>query len=128
MAIKPPAWCKRAVPVPHGWKHWATSEILLPKTFTQEQIDEFWAEKEGVSAPAAPAPEPVATDEEVHDMIQQGKIEAEMIRFEAEQTSNLESISKRELEDLGREHGVELDRRQSKKSLVTQMKGIITSK
>ena len=122
MAIKPPAWCKRAVPVPHGWKHWATSEILLPKTFTQEQIDEFWAEKEGAPAPAAPAPEPVATDEDVQDMITEGKIQAAMADHE------LSSMSKKQLEDLGREHGVELDRRQSKKSLVTQMKGIIPSK
>jgi uncharacterized membrane protein YebE (DUF533 family) len=122
MAIKPPAWCRRAVPVPHGWKHWATSEILLPKTFTQEQIDEFWAEKEGASAPAAPAPEPVATDEDVQDMITEGKIQAAMA------DSELDAMSKKELENLGREHGVELDRRQSKKSLVTQMKGIITSK
>jgi len=111
MTIKPPAWCSRAVPVPHGWKHWATSEILLPKMFTQEQIAEFWAEKEGVTAPVAPAPvpEPVVVEEasEVHD---------------------LESLSKRQLEELGREHGVELDRRQSKSSLVSQMKDIITSK
>ena len=122
MAIKPPAWCKRAVPVPHGWKHWATSEILLPKTFTQEQIDEFWAEKDEAPAPAAPAPEPVATDEDVQDMITEGKIQAAMA------DSTLDAMSKKELENLGREHGVELDRRQSKKSLVTQMKGIITSK
>ena len=119
MAIKPPAWCRRAVPVLHGWKHWATSEILLPKTFTQEQIDEFWAEKEGA---AAPAPAPVATEEDVQDMITEGKIQAAMADNE------LSSMSKKELEDLGREHGVELDRRQSKKALVEQMKDIIPSK
>jgi hypothetical protein len=124
MAIKPPAWCRRAVPVLHGWKHWATSEILLPKTFTQEQIDEFWAEKEGAAAPVAPAPAPapVATEEDVQDMITEGKIQAAMADNE------LSSMSKKELEDLGREHGVELDRRQSKKALVEQMKDIIPSK
>ena len=124
MTIKPPAWCSRAVPVPHGWKHWATSEILLPKMFTQEQIDEFWAEKEGAAAPVAPAPAPapVATEEDVQDMITEGKIQAGMA------ASALDAMSKKELEDLGREHGVELDRRQSKKALVEQMKGIITSK
>lgn len=120
MTIKPPAWCSKAVPVPHGWKHWATSEILLPKTFTEEQIAEFWAEKEGAPAPVASPP--VATEEDVQDMITEGKIQSAMA------DSLLESMSKKELEDLGREHGIELDRRQSKKSLVTQMKSITTSK
>jgi len=124
MAIKPPAWCRRAVPVPHGWKHWATSEILLPKMFTQEQIDEFWAEKEGAAAPVAPAP--VATEEDVQDMITEGKIQAGMAAAMAD--DDLSSMSKKELETLGREHGVELDRRQSKKALVEQMKDIIPSK
>ena len=55
-------------------------------------------------------------------MITEGKIQAAMA------DSTLDAMSKKELENLGREHGVELDRRQSKKSLVTQMKGIITSK
>ena len=121
MTIKPPAWCRRAVPVPHGWKHWATSEILLPKTFTQEQIDEFWAEKDGAAAPVAPpAPQPfVAADDKA---TVEGKWDAAM------KDQELDSLSKRELETLGREHGVELDRRQSKKSLISQMKGIITSK
>lgn len=118
MAIKPPSWCSKAVPTPRGWKHWATSEILLNKRFSQEQIDEFYAERDGG-----------ATDQEVHDMIQRGKIEAEMARFEAEQaTADLESMSKKELEALGREHGVELDRRKSKKVLVDQMKDIVPSK
>ncbi len=118
MAIKPPSWCTKAVPTPRGWKHWATSEILLNKQFTQEQIDEFYAERDGG-----------AIDQEVHDMIQRGKIEAEMKRFEAEQAAvDLQSMSKRQLEALGREHGVELDRRLSKNALVEQMKDIIPSK
>ena len=50
MAIKPPSWCSRAVPTTRGWKHWATSEILLNKSFTQEQIDEFY----GVTTKAEP--------------------------------------------------------------------------
>ena len=119
MAIKPPAWCSRAVPVPHGWKHWATSEVLLPKKFTQEQIDEFWAEKNGTSAPevveeVAVTAEPVAT--------------AEPITITLEDPSELDSMTKRELEDLGRENGIELDRRQSKKTLVATMKEIVTPK
>lgn len=122
MAIKPPAWCRRAVPVLHGWKHWATSEILLPKTFTQEQIDEFWAEKNGTVT--------VTVTDEVHSTGGETPVyeDVDSITITIDEPSEIESMSKKELEDLGREHGVELDRRQSKKALVEQMKEIITSK
>jgi hypothetical protein len=99
MAIKPPSWCSRAVPTTRGWKHWATSEILLNKSFTQEQIDEFY----GVTTKAEP----------------------EVVAVPEEAPSELDAMSKRELEALGREHGVELDRRSSKKVLVDQMKDIL---
>lgn len=39
--------------------------------------------------------------------------------------SDLEGMSKRELENLGREYGIELDRRYKKSTLVEQMKNII---
>ena len=99
MAIKPPSWCSRAVPTTRGWKHWATSEILLNKSFTQEQIDEFYGETT--------------------------KAEPEVVAVPEEAPSELDAMSKRELEELGREHGVELDRRSSKKGLVRQMKDIL---
>ncbi len=99
MTIKPPSWCSRAVPTTRGWKHWATSEILLNKTFTQEQIDEFY----GVTTKAEP----------------------EVVAVPEEAPSELDAMSKKELEALGREHGVELDRRASKKGLVRQMKDIL---
>jgi hypothetical protein len=121
MPIKPPAWSSKTAPVANGWKHWATSEILLNKRFTQEEIDGFWAEKNG---PAEPL-------EDLTDLITEGKIQAEMIRMAREEVHEpdaLENMSKRELEELGREHGVELDRRKSKKVLVEQMKDIIPSK
>ena len=40
-------------------------------------------------------------------------------------TADLEGMSKRELEELGREYGVELDRRYKKSTLVEKMKNII---
>ena len=62
----------------------------------------------GVSAPApkveaAPAPEPV--------------VEAPV----AEEPTSFEEMSKEELEAYGREHGVELDRRRSKKALIAEL-------
>lgn len=122
MAIKPPAWCSRAVPVPHGWKHWATSEVLLPKKFTQEQIDEFWAEKNGTVT--------VTVTDEVHSTGGETPVyeDVDSITITLEDPSELDSMTKKELEDLGRENGIELDRRQSKKTLVATMKEIVTPK
>ena len=37
----------------------------------------------------------------------------------------MEAMSKVELEALGREHGIELDRRKNKKTLIDTLKGII---
>ena len=98
VTIKPPSWCSKAVPTTRGWKHWATAEILLNKKFTQDQIDDFY----GVTA----------------------------YEFEAEPAvaAVSDSMSKKELEELGREHGIELDRRVSKKTLVGQMLSKLTSK
>ena len=50
-----------------------------------------------------------------------------MKRFEAEQAAvDLQSMSKRQLEALGREHGVELDRRKTRKTLVGQMRDLLS--
>ena len=45
--------------------------------------------------------------------------------FLASMPDDLESMSKRELENLGRDYGIELDRRYKKSTLVEQMKNII---
>ena len=66
-------------------------------------------------------------------MNQEGKIEAAMAAWEDAQEvetdmpmDDLESMTKSELEALGREHGVELDRRQSKSTLVETMRGLLS--
>jgi len=56
---------------------------------------------------AAPAPEPVVEEAPV-----------------AEETSSFEEMNKEELEAYGREHGVELDRRRSRKRLIQELKEI----
>jgi hypothetical protein len=38
---------------------------------------------------------------------------------------SLEEMTKRELEDLGRQHGVELDRRKNKKTLIESVKNLL---
>lgn len=116
MAIKPPGWCANAIPGPNGWTDPNSGEVYASARFTQAQIDEFYGNT-------------AAVDQAIHDDIQNGKIEAAMAAHEEVETDmpvdDLESMSKVELEELGREHGVELDRRKSKKSLVETMRGIL---
>ena len=129
MPIKPPAWCKGAVPVlSKGWVDPNTNELLVSSRFNQAQIDEFYG---------------MPSFEDIQDMNQHGKIEAAMAAMEAAPEvvekdddivadfnqdgiiDNLESMSKIELEALGRENGVELDRRKSKAKLIETLRGFL---
>ena len=123
MAIRPPAWCSGAVPVKNkGWVDPNSGELLVSSRFTQAQIDEFYGipsieevqvVHEEVTAPV----EPTVVDEDewqAEDLNQDGEID------------ELESMTKKELELLGREHGVELDRRKTRASLVSQMRNLLS--
>ena len=125
MTIKPPAWCVGAVPeMKRGWVDPNSNELLVSSRFTQSQIDEFYG---------------VPSFQTIQDMNQEGKIQAEMKRLgysdddttftDVADTPNeldLESMTKKQLEDLGRDHGVELDRRKSKTTLLKTMKVILS--
>jgi len=131
MAIKPPAWCAGAIPeMNKGWVDPNTNELLVSSRFTQAQVDEFYG---------------VPSFEDIQDMNQDCKIEAGMAfadkveptvvdedEWQAEDLNQdgvvdeLESMTKKELELLGREHGVELDRRKNRKSLVSQMRNLLS--
>jgi hypothetical protein len=123
MAIRPPAWCAGAVPERNkGWVDPNSGELLVSSRFTQAQIDEFYGipsieevqvVHEEVTAPV----EPTVVDEDewqAEDLNQDGEID------------ELESMTKKELELLGREHGVELDRRKTRSSLVSQMRNLLS--
>lgn len=126
MAIKPPNWCRGAVPeLNRGWVDPGTNELLVSSRFTQSQIDEFYG---------------MPSFEDIQDMNQEGKIEAAMAaaaRVEEENDDliadlnddgvidNLEQMTKTELESLGRENGVELDRRKSKAKLIETLRGFL---
>jgi hypothetical protein len=117
MAIKPPAWCAHAVPDKNkGWVDPKSGELYKSSRFTQAEVDAF----HGNVTPAAASIVQEATQEDVQDMITEGKIQSAMMDME------LEDMSKVELEELGRENGVELDRRKSKKSLVQAMKTVLS--
>ena len=106
MAITPPAFCKDAVPSLKGWHHPKTNELLKATRHSQDQLDKFFGVVVEKPTPApVPAVEPIAEDVAVPE--------------------DLTSMSKVELEGLAREHGLELDRRLSKKKLLDQVASLV---
>lgn len=110
--IKPPSYKKNAVPSPRGWRHPRTGELLKKQKLTQEQIDEYL----GVGTVSAPEPEVVEIEEEVHEIIEEDETVEDL---------EYEEMTKMELEEIGREHGIELDRREKKSSLIDKLKDTI---
>ena len=97
--IEGPANC---VPTLRGWQR-EDGRIIVRWDFTQEQIDEWHAAQGGqMLTEADPAP-----------------------TLETLNEGDLEDMTKLELEALGRENGVELDRRKNKTTLINTMKGIL---
>ena len=108
--IKPPSYKKNAVPSPRGWRHPRTGELLKKQKLTQEQIDEY------LGVGSEPEPEVVEIEEEVQEIIEDDETVEDL---------EYEEMSKLELEEIGREHGIELDRREKKSSLIDKLKDAI---
>ena len=102
MAITPPAFQKDAVPSLKGWHHPKTNELLKATRHTQAQIDEF----NGITTE-------VVEDEKI------------VIDSTNDIPDDLEAMTKKELEAYAREHGVELDRRLSRKKLLDEVFSLI---
>ena len=104
MAIKPPAWCPGAVPTKRGWEDPHSGELLISQKIPQSWIDS-WHGLPTASEVKAAAP---VVEEFVADI-------------------DPWSMTKKQLEELGREHGHELDRRHSKADLIDELEeaGII---
>jgi len=111
--IKAPGWCPNAIPTLKGWKHHVRPEILKPAKLTQEQIDEYNGVQVLVEAEPAPIA-PTATMLTSNDNI--------YVDVDVEDL-DMSIMTKTELEEVGREHGIELDRRKSKKTLIDTLKG-----
>lgn len=105
--IQPPGWAKHAIPKANGWHDPRTNELLKSSRISETEINEYL----GVSTPepqvlvevpvAAPAP---------------------MIDESPMASDDLDTMTKMELEALGREQGLELDRRKSKPVLITELR------
>ena len=107
MAISPPNFQKDAVPTPQGWRHPRTNELLVSRKLSSEDINEYY----GIKPEVTMLKESPTTFEEAKD---------ELITED-----DLESKTKLELEAIGREHGVELDRRKNKADLIEELKEVI---
>ena len=99
--IEPPFYRKDAKPTPEGWRHPTTGELLKPQKLTEDEINKY-----------------LGIDSEP-------EIEEEPIVEEPEEELDLEDMSKRELEELGRENGIELDRRKNKSDLIEELKEVL---
>lgn len=144
--IEAPNWCSDAVPVlSQGWVS-PSGEVMISSRFTQEQIDQWhgsqspvtaddktivegkWAAEELRMAPSGFA-EPngfVSNTMTNIDMPSVAAVSKDAMSFDHTDVDSLKDMNKLQLEALGREHGVELDRRKSKKSLLKTMKDLLS--
>ena len=91
-----------AIPSLNGWRHPRTNELLKAGRFTQAEIDEYMG--------TAPAPKPKPKSKPAADPTIEPK--------------SVHEMTKLELEALGRQHGVELDRRHSKQDLIEELEAL----
>ena len=109
MAISPPNFKKDAIPTPQGWRDPRTNELLVSRKISENDINEYL--NVGVKKEVKVLKEAPTTAEEV---------EAELMGDD-----ELETMTKIELEEVGREHGIELDRREKKTTLIEKLKSHI---
>ena len=109
MAISPPNFKKDAIPTPQGWRDPRTNELLVSRPISQTEIDEYLNVETKTEVKVLK--ESPTTAEEA---------EAELMDDEVD----LESMTKVELEALGREHGIELDRRKNKSDFLTVFRSV----
>ena len=111
MAISPPNYQKDAIPTTRGWTHPRTGELLVSMKLTEDAINEYLGIK----------PEPMML-KEAPTNFEEAKVE---LMTEDNLPSEYQEMTKVELEALGREHGIELDRRKSKAALIEELKEVI---
>ena len=121
MAISPPNFQKDAIPTPQGWRHPRTNELLVSRKLSTDDINEYFG--------VAPTPSvqvlteaPTNLEEATNELIDSLPSDVEP---PVDDDEELDSKTKLELEAIGREHGIELDRREKKSTLIDRLKGII---
>ena len=130
--VNKPGWLANSIAHPDGY-YTVDGEKLKGVMLAPQQVEDWNSDApEMPPMPEAVAPAPMETPEPMTAMSTEdaqnlGKESPmEMLTEAPTSMPDLEEMSKRELEDLGREHGVELDRREKKSTLVEKMKNIIS--
>ena len=90
-----------------GWRHPRTNELLVSRNFTAEEIDEYNG-NETMMLKESPT------------TMQEAKA-----HMTADLQYDLDGMSKKQLEALGRERGIELDRRKNKEDLIEELKEVL---
>ena len=104
-----------------GWVHKKTGELLKSQKMSQGEADAI----NGVSAPKVKiAPEPKV---DIVKAMEEAEMENEVQQLNEAPANgkSLDEMNKIELEAIGRQHGVELDRRETKSSLLSQVKNLL---
>lgn len=114
MAIKPPSWCKDAIPTLKGWVHPQTGEALVSGSITQKDIDEYFGK---VAEETLPEPMVIEVDDdsevewipnEVDDVIYEEDEDWEDAEID------LDSMTKAELIETAEEWEIEIDPKSTK--------------
>lgn len=112
--IQPPGWAKHAVPKGNGWHDPRTNELLKSARISEREINEYFGND---------APEPqVLVEVPTYQPYVHITPPAPTIDESPMASDDLDTMTKMELEALGREHGIELDRRKSKPVLITELR------
>ena len=109
MAIQAPKWCDNAIPSTRGW-HTPEGELLVSRRHTEDEVNE-WS---GI---------PTSPKDAVETTV---KPKAELLTEAPIGNVSLTSMTKLQLEALGAEHGLELDRRQKKSDLIDQLEEVLS--
>lgn len=121
--IQAPAWCENAIPTLNGWEDPDSGELYVSGGFTQAQIAEWHGD---LPEPDSPPPSLVRRwrpPPSLEARLEQAGLE--MLTEAPVGNKSLEEMTKVELEALGRQHGIELDRRKRKNVLVETMKDLL---
>lgn len=121
--IQPPGWAKNAIPKHTGWHDPRTDELLKSQRMTTDQINEYMgitSEPQMLTeVPDTTGHGPADPLLHTHDDGTEHSHDGGDMPHEHD---DLDSMTKLELEALGREHGIELDRRKTKADLVVQLR------
>lgn len=113
MAIQAPKWAKGSHPTLRGWVK--DGELLKSQNITQDEINEWNGETS--------APKVVATSTPKAAPVQLREIAPTTTLID--ESPKFDDMSKKELESFARTKGVELDRRESKRSLIAKVKNLM---